>query len=117
MPISHLARLLCAHHSARQKMSAGRVCFHLAALASLLAISDLYQAQAATTLSSGQVDAYELSVPAKSLVELPVQPRQFVRPRRNPLAGEPGQGHRGTWNRARENADSLIDQSKNTVGR
>jgi hypothetical protein len=74
-------------------------------------------AQDGPGLSAGRAEAYELSVPAKSLVEFDNQPMVFAPPRKNPLAGEPGQGHRGTWSRARESADPLIERSQNPASR
>jgi hypothetical protein len=87
-----------------------------AALFAVLAVAPAF-AQSTATLSAGNAEAYELSVPAKSLAEFTGQPKQFVPPRRNPLAGEPDQGHRGTWSRARPAADPLIAGSQNSASR
>jgi hypothetical protein len=90
---------------------------YAAVIATLFALPAPAAAQSAVTSSAGKAEAYELSVPAKSLVEFPSRPTQFVPLRRNPLAGEPGQGHRGTWSRTRESADPLMARSHNRASR
>jgi hypothetical protein len=61
-----------------------------------------------SVMSTATAEHYELSRPAKDLVETRDQPARTVPPRKNPLIGEAGQGHRGTWTRGVTSPDPLI---------
>ena len=63
-------------------------------------------------MTADRAEHYELSRPAREQAELPSQPTRQVPPRRNPLAGEPGQGHRGTWSPGPSSTGGLIEQPR-----
>ena len=67
---------------------------------------------------TGRATAYELSVPADSLAPAgqSVAP-VVIRPRINPLAGEPDAGQRGTWTRSPPPLDPLVSRSQYPAGR
>ena len=67
---------------------------------------------------AGQATAYELSARVDRLTPKR-KPRRavIIQPRINPLAGEPGQGRRGTWTRAARLFDPLVRRSQNRAGR
>ena len=67
---------------------------------------------------TGKAQAYELSAPVEGLAPAREDgPPVVVRPRVNPLAGEPDGGQRGTWTRGRPAIDPLAPRSQNPSGR